>query len=131
MDSTLTIFIIAQKFHELKQAQELLLDPQRRAELDASLKRQRDHAERYANANAKRKQMMDALDERERETKKAKTMSALDKRKEEEKLQELKEASRRMREERDASLAREAGQEHVPEENLQGEHWNSKPLDWV
>ena len=122
MNSILTRFLIAQKFHELKQAQELLLDPQRRAELDASLKRQRDHAERYANANAKRKQMMDALDERERETKKAKMMSAVDKRKEEEKLQELKEATRRMREEPDASLRREAGQEDVQEEILRGEH---------
>lgn len=117
----LTLARIAQKFHELKQAQELLLDPQRRAELDASLKRQQDYAERYANANAKRKEMMDALEERERETKRAKTMTAVEKRKEEEKLQELKEASRRMREEREGPVKEDTGQKQTQEEEIQSE----------
>lgn len=105
MDSFDVISIIAQKFHELKQAQELLLDPLRRAEIDASVKKRQQHAEQYAKADAKRKRFMDELDASERSFKKAKSMSAVEKRKKEEKEEALKEQGRRMREEREGRHA--------------------------
>jgi DnaJ homolog subfamily C member 17 len=97
--------LTAAKFHELKQAQELLLDPQRRSEVDASLKKQRARAEQLAKAGVNRKRMMDALAEAERTHKKARTETAADVRKREEKATQLKDAGRRMREEKEKELA--------------------------
>jgi DnaJ family protein C protein 17 len=97
--------LTAVKFHELKQAQELLLDPQRRSEVDASLKKQRARAEQFAKAGVNRKRMMDALAEAERAHKKARTETAADARKREEKATQLKDAGRRMREEKEKELA--------------------------
>jgi DnaJ homolog subfamily C member 17 len=79
----------------------LLLDPLRRAEIDASVKKRQQHAEQYAKADAKRKHFMDELDASERSFKKAKSMSAVEKRKKEEKDEALREQGRRMREERE------------------------------
>ncbi|PVF94797.1 DnaJ-domain-containing protein [Serendipita vermifera] len=96
----------AAKFHELKQAQELLLDPQRRAEVDASLKKQRARAEQLAKSGVNRKRMIDALAEAECAHKKQRTETVAEARKREEKETQLKDAGRRMREEKEKELAK-------------------------
>ena len=62
----------ARKFHELNQAYELLLDPLRRMALDAKVRLKEARKARYAQYDAKRKNMLDDLEERERAFKKAK-----------------------------------------------------------
>lgn len=66
----------ARKFHELNQAYELLLDPLRRMALDAKIRLKERTKARYAQFDAKRKTMVDDLEERERAFKKAKVESA-------------------------------------------------------
>ncbi|TFK34436.1 DnaJ-domain-containing protein [Crucibulum laeve] len=94
----------ARKFHELNQAYELLLDPLRRIVLDAKIRLQQAKKERYKNYDAKRKTMMDELDQREQAHKKART----EKQKEEvEKFHEterIKEEGRKLREEKQKEL---------------------------
>ncbi|KAG8840778.1 hypothetical protein FRB91_005681 [Serendipita sp. 411] len=98
----------AQKFHELKLAQQELLDPQIRAQLDTKLKSIHANAERNAKASVKRKGLLDALEESERAHKKSKTMSMAERRKKEEMENEILEEGRRLREEREkANIALE------------------------
>lgn len=91
----------ARKFHELNQAYELLLDPLRRLALDAKLRIKLAKKERFKAYDAKRKNLVEELEERERAFKKAK----LDKRKEESdaawQAEQIKEQGRKMREERE------------------------------
>ena len=62
---------IARKFHELNQAYELLLDPLRRMALDAKQRLKEARKARYAKYDAKRKNLVDELEEREHAFKKA------------------------------------------------------------
>ncbi|KAF7798467.1 hypothetical protein EIP86_009688 [Pleurotus ostreatoroseus] len=62
----------AKKFHELNQAYELLLDPLRRMALDAKMRLKEARKARFAKYDAKRKNLVDELEERERAFKKAK-----------------------------------------------------------
>ncbi|KAI0075507.1 DnaJ-domain-containing protein [Panus rudis PR-1116 ss-1] len=62
----------ARKFHELNQAYELLLDPLRRMALDAKVRLKEARKARYAQYDAKRKNLVDELEERERAFKKSK-----------------------------------------------------------
>ena len=106
----------ATKFHELKLAQELLTDPLRRAELDASLRKQRAYKEKYAKFDAKRKAMQDDLEEREREFKRAKMETVKEQREREEKEAYIRDQGRRMREERgNAALAKDHATQRTPE----------------
>ena len=59
------------KFHALNQAYELLLDPLRRLALDAKQRLKEARKVRYAQYDAKRKNMLDDLEERERAFKKS------------------------------------------------------------
>ena len=59
------IFPLARKFHELNQAYELLLDPLRRLAHDTRL-RVKQARERFKTADAKRKNLLDELEARER-----------------------------------------------------------------
>ena len=92
---------LAQKFHELRQAYELLLDPHRRVALDAKLRIKKARAERYKNYDHKRKNLVEELEERERSFKKAR----VDKQKEEavrwEQTEKIKDQGRRLREEKE------------------------------
>lgn len=94
----------AAKFHELKLAQELLTDPLRRAELDASLRKQRAYKEKYAKFDAKRKAMQDDLEEREREFKRAKMETVKEQREREDKETYIRDQGRRMREAREKAV---------------------------
>ncbi|THH16469.1 hypothetical protein EW146_g4174 [Bondarzewia mesenterica] len=56
----------ARQFHNLNQAYELLLDPLRRLALDAKLRVKEARKARFANYDAKRRTLVDELEERER-----------------------------------------------------------------
>ena len=95
---------LARKFHELNQAYELLLDPLRRLALDAKLRLKQARAERFKTADAKRKNLLDELEERERAFKKAR----MDKQKEEATMQQnnerIQEEGKRLREEKEKEM---------------------------
>lgn len=80
------------------------MDPLRRLALDQKLRVKKARAERYKAYDAKRKNMVEELEERERAFKKAK----LDKQREEIKLQQetekIKEEGRRLREQKEKEL---------------------------
>ena len=87
----------ARKFHELVQAQELLLDPLRRKALDTKLRTKEARKARFANYDAKRKGLVEELKERERALKTARVEKEAEKK---ERLQEnmrIMEGNRRMR----------------------------------
>jgi len=92
----------AQKFHELTLAYELLLDPIRRTALDDKLKVKAARKQRYAAYDAKRKTMMDELDNREREFKKTKVAEAQEKSARANEEERIKEDGRRMMREKAA-----------------------------
>ncbi len=111
---TVPLHNAATKFHELKVAQELLTDPLRRAELDASLRKQRAYKEKYARFDAKRKAMQDDLEEREQVFKRAKMDTAKEQREREEKEALVRDQGRRMREEREkATLAKDQAAQNI------------------
>ena len=68
--------LIARKFHELNQAYELLLHPLRRMALDAKMRVKEARKARFAAYDNKRKNLVEELEEREREFKKAKVDKA-------------------------------------------------------
>jgi DnaJ homolog subfamily C member 17 len=63
---------LARKFHELNQAYELLVDPLRRLALDAKIRLKEAQRARFGKYDAKRKILVEELEERERAFKKAK-----------------------------------------------------------
>ncbi|KAG8829852.1 hypothetical protein FRC17_005911 [Serendipita sp. 399] len=112
----------AQKFHELKLAQQELLDPQIRAQLDTKLKSVRANAERNAKASAKRKGLLDALEESERAHKKSKTMTLAEKRRKEEMENEIMDEGRRLREEREKANAQMEEETRTAAESSSNRH---------
>ena len=109
---------LARKFHELNQAYELLLDPLRRLALDAKLRVKQARTERFKDADAKRKNLLDELEERERAFKKART----DKQKEEVAIQQhnerIQEEGKRLREEREKVMKMKIEMEEKQAETL-------------
>jgi DnaJ family protein C protein 17 len=99
-----TVICIAWKFHELNQAYELLLDPLRRLALDAKLRIKEARKARFSTYDAKRKGLVEELEERERAFKKAR----MEKQKEEvdrwRETEKIKEEGRRLREERQNAI---------------------------
>ena len=96
----------ARKFHELVQAQELLLDPLRRMALDAKLRIKEARKARYAQYDAKRKGLVEELEERERTLKKARVEKEAEKKERFRENERIMEEGRRLREEREKELAR-------------------------
>lgn len=94
----------AKKFHQLNQAYELLLDPLRRLALDAKLRIQNARKQRFAGSDAKRKAMLEDLEERERLLKKAR----MDRREEEVNkwtdTERVKEEGKKMMKEREQEI---------------------------
>jgi DnaJ family protein C protein 17 len=98
----------ARKFHELSQAHQLLLDPLRRLALDAKLRLKEAHKARLGKYDAKRKVLVEELEEREREFKKVrveKQKAEVDQWRETERI---KEEGRRLREEKEKAILKEA-----------------------
>ncbi|KDQ07312.1 hypothetical protein BOTBODRAFT_60080 [Botryobasidium botryosum FD-172 SS1] len=97
----------AQKFHELTEAYNLLLDPIRRSALDAQIKIKNARKLRFAAFDSKRKNLQEELEERERAFKKARGEKDDDERKKAQELERIKEEGRRMMREREEALLRE------------------------
>ncbi|KAI0722359.1 DnaJ domain-containing protein [Cerioporus squamosus] len=96
----------ARKFHELHQAQELLLDPLRRMALDAKFRLKEARKARYATYDAKRKTMVEDLEERERTLKKARVEKEVEKKARWQENERIMEEGRRLREDRERELQR-------------------------
>lgn len=109
------VYSSARKFHELNQAYELLLDPLRRLALDAKLRLQQAKKERFKNYDAKRKNMVNELEEREQAFKKAR----MEKQKEEvatwQETEKIKDEGRKMREERERLIHQRQKEREVAE----------------
>jgi len=119
---------IGRKFHELTQAYELLLDPLRRMALDAKQRLKEAQKLRYADANDKRKHMLDELEQREREFKKAKVEQQKKTREIYRENEVLMEQGRQLREQKEKELqqreeeARKAAETRVDEPPSLGTH---------
>ncbi|KAF8645670.1 hypothetical protein AX16_007653 [Volvariella volvacea WC 439] len=111
----------ARKFHELNQAYELLLDPLRRLALDAKLRAKKARAERFAKYDAKRKNLLDELEERERAFKKARVDKAKEEAAQRQATEQIKEEGRRMREGREKALKQQEEQRRAAEEKNEEE----------
>ncbi|RDX53789.1 DnaJ-domain-containing protein [Lentinus brumalis] len=96
----------SRKFHELHQAQELLLDPLRRMALDAKFRLKEARKARYATFDAKRKTMVEDLEERERTLKKARVEKESEKKARWQENERIMEEGRRLREDRERELQR-------------------------
>ncbi|KAM5545745.1 hypothetical protein V8D89_000783 [Ganoderma adspersum] len=94
------------KFHELQQAHELLLDPLQRKELDRNLRSKKAVKARRANYDAKRKGMVEDLEERERKVKKARVDDGAERERHHEN-ERIMEEGRRLREQRERELRKE------------------------
>ncbi|EIW55739.1 DnaJ-domain-containing protein [Trametes versicolor FP-101664 SS1] len=94
----------ARKFHELYQAQELLLDPLRRMALDAKLRLKEARKARFSQYDNKRKNLVEELEERERAFKKARTETEAQKKERWRENERIMEEGRRLREDREKEL---------------------------
>ena len=106
MQLTDLVISSARKFHELHQAQELLLDPLRRMALDAKLRLKEARKARFATYDAKRKGLVEELEERERTLKKARVEKEAEKKERWRENERIMEEGRRLREERERELQR-------------------------
>ncbi|KZV59924.1 DnaJ-domain-containing protein [Peniophora sp. CONT] len=113
----------AQKFHELNQAYELLLDPLRRMALDARLRTAAAKKARFAQYDNKRKRMIEELEEREAAFKRAKTAERAQAQEEE----RVKDEGRRMMAER-AKKAQAEEEEREREEERKRKELEPPPL---
>lgn len=98
--------LTAQKFHELNQAYELLLDPLRRLALDATVRIKEARQARFATFDAKRKRMQEDLEEREGAFKKRNATNAKEGRERQQEAEQIKEEGRRMREEKEKEFTK-------------------------
>lgn len=98
------ITYLARKFHELNQAHELLLDPLRRMALDAKMRLQQARKARYASFDAKRKGLVEELEERERAFKKAKLDKEAEQKERIRQNERIMEEGRILREEKEKQL---------------------------
>ncbi|KAI0635132.1 DnaJ domain-containing protein [Trametes polyzona] len=117
----------ARKFHELHQAQELLMDPLRRMALDAKLRLKEARKARYAQYDAKRKGLVEELEERERALKKARTETEAQKKERWRENERIMEEGRRLREEREKELQRKEREREELERNVQAASTGLEP----
>lgn len=94
----------AQKFHELNQAYELLLDPLRRLALNSSVKAAEARKARFAKLDKRKREMQEALEQAERAAKKQHVDHAEEARRREQENERIKQAGRKLREERMAAM---------------------------
>ncbi|TBU25255.1 DnaJ-domain-containing protein [Dichomitus squalens] len=109
----------ARKFHELVQAQELLLDPLRRMALDAKLRIKEARKARYATYDAKRKVLVEELEESERAFKRARVEKEAEKQERYRENERIMEEGRRLREEREKELTRKEREREAFERKAQ------------
>ncbi|KAI5118484.1 hypothetical protein M0805_003516 [Coniferiporia weirii] len=106
----------AQKFHELNQAYELLLDPLRRLALTSSVRAKEARKARFSKYDQKRKNLQEELEERERAFKKQKLDKAKEARERENENERIKVAGRKLREEKEEALKKQSEAAAVAEE---------------
>ncbi|PIL34626.1 transporter [Ganoderma sinense ZZ0214-1] len=111
----------ARKFHELHQAQELLLDPLRRMALDAKLRIKEARKARYATYDAKRKGLVEELEERERALKKARLETENEKKQRLRENERIMEEGRQLREQRERELQRKERERDALQQKVQQE----------
>ncbi|KAH7106572.1 DnaJ-domain-containing protein [Auriculariales sp. MPI-PUGE-AT-0066] len=97
----------AHKFHELNNAYNLLLDPVKKAALDEAFRAQRARKERFKQFDAKRRNLQDDLEARERAFKRQRVEKFEEERKREQNIERVKEEGRRKMKEREDELARQ------------------------
>ncbi|KAL0959589.1 hypothetical protein HGRIS_011298 [Hohenbuehelia grisea] len=106
----------ARKFHELNQAYELLLDPLRRLALDAKLRVKQARKERFKAYDNKRKNLVEELEERERQFKKARREKQDEEIKVWHETERIKDEGRRLREEKMKGMAKQHEETTAPVE---------------
>lgn len=118
---------LAQKFHELNQAYELLLDPLRRLALNSSVKAAEARKARFSKLDKRKREMQEALDIAERAAKKPHNDAVQEARRREQENERVKEAGRKMREERLEAMRRQEAEE-TQDEHPRGEEEEVPPL---
>ncbi|OCH89226.1 DnaJ-domain-containing protein [Obba rivulosa] len=108
----------ARKFHELNQAYELLLDPLRRMALDAKMRVKEARKTRFAQYDAKRKNLVEELEERERAFKKARVGKEAETKARMQENERIMEEGRRLREERERELRQKAAEVREAEKTV-------------
>ncbi|KAI0762802.1 DnaJ domain-containing protein [Fomes fomentarius] len=109
----------ARKFHELYQAHELLLDPLRRMALDAKHRVKEAKKARFATYDAKRKGLVEELEERERTFKKARVEKEAEQKVRWHENERIMDEGRRLREERERELQRKEREREEQEKKAQ------------
>ncbi len=109
----------ARKFHELHQAHELLLDPLRRMALDAKHRVKEAKKARFATYDAKRKGMVEELEERERTFKKVRVEKEAEQKARWHENERIMDEGRRLREERERELQRKEREREELEKKAQ------------
>lgn len=128
----LATFLAAQKFHELTQAYELLLDPMRRTALDATIRIKEARKTRFASYDSKRKALQEELEESERAFKKSKAEKDVKEAHRFTEEERIKEEGRKMRREKEEEIEKKAkereqtlksnGGNNIPEGPPTGKH---------
>ena len=113
--------LIARKFHELNQAYELLLDPLRRMALDAKMRVKEARKARFAAYDNKRKNLVEELEEREREFKKAKVDKAEKQKQVWRENERIMEEGRLMREAREKDFLRREEEAQAESKRMKAE----------
>lgn len=116
----------ALKFHELQQAQELLLDPLRRKELDRDLRSKEAIKAKRTNYDAKRKGMLEELEEREQKVKKGRVENEAERERYYEN-ERIMEEGRRLREQREHELRKKAQERGALQQGQQEASVGVKP----
>ncbi|THH03705.1 hypothetical protein EW145_g6074 [Phellinidium pouzarii] len=111
----------AQKFHELNQAYELLLDPLRRLALTSSMRVKEARKARFTKYDKKRKNLQEELEERERAFKKQKVDKAKEEQVRVQENERIKEAGRKLREEKEEALKKQIEAEALHTEEQEDE----------
>ncbi|KAH8107320.1 DnaJ domain-containing protein [Phellopilus nigrolimitatus] len=102
----------AQKFHELNQAYELLLDPLRRLALTSSVRTKEVRKAHFSRYDRKRKNHQEEL-ERERAFKKQGLEKAKEAREREQENERIKEAGRKLREEKEEEVLKKKAEKNA------------------
>ncbi|PSR70735.1 hypothetical protein PHLCEN_2v13355 [Hermanssonia centrifuga] len=107
------------KFHELNQAYELLLDPLRRIVVDAKVRAKEARKAQFAKFDAKRKNMVDVLEESERASKKSRVEKGAKQKEMWRENERIMEEGRILREEREKELKKREQEMEIAERKAQ------------
>lgn len=118
----------AQKFHELNNAYELLLDPIQKASLDVKIKAQQAKKLRFAAYDNKRKAMMEELEKSERDFKKSRLEAENEREMARREEERIKEEGRRMMKEREERATARVSEQSREAKGKERERVDAPPL---